>query len=394
FTLKGNSGTIGDAYKLDAASQLTGTKYGASNASENYSGVNNASSMESWTYDAGGNRLTSESTATINYAANDINQYTTVGAIHPEYTDRGDLANYGDWQYAHDAFGHLIRAHNIQNNLLAKYTYDAFGRRVAKDVNGAKTLFFNQGALQLEAYDISSASSESIIYEPGIDRPIAKVTNSGALVFFHQDWLGSVVLLTDHAGTTLQRFKYDSWGKVQGYDAANNQISESTYAARFLFTAREFDAETGLYHYRARTYSPELGRFTEFDPIGFSGGDYNLARYVSNNTVNLTDPLGTRIRTAGDPKNFGDNYEEITWETPEERKKIEEGDREMLEAAEKVPIEIAVDLAVPGPENVLADAIVDQILDPIKDAITDLIHDLIDPLLHPPNDPQSNSGGE
>jgi len=53
----------------------------------------------------------------------------------------------------------------------------------------------------------------------------------------------------------------------------------------------------GLYHYRARAYSPKLGRFLQLDPIDFDGGDLNIYGYVSNNSVNLIDPDGlTSIR--------------------------------------------------------------------------------------------------
>jgi RHS repeat-associated protein len=63
-------------------------------------------------------------------------------------------------------------------------------------------------------------------------------------------------------------------------------------ASRFLFTAREFDPETHLYHYRARAYDQDLGRFTQFDPIDFDGDDVNLSRYVSNNSLNWIDAMG------------------------------------------------------------------------------------------------------
>jgi uncharacterized protein RhaS with RHS repeats len=42
----------------------------------------------------------------------------------------------------------------------------------------------------------------------------------------------------------------------------------------------------------ARWYSPDMGRFISEDPIGFLGGDTNLYRYVGNNPVNYTDPMG------------------------------------------------------------------------------------------------------
>jgi len=48
----------------------------------------------------------------------------------------------------------------------------------------------------------------------------------------------------------------------------------------------------GLYHYRARAYSPKLGRFLQLDPIDFDGGDLNIYRYVGNNVLNWSDPFG------------------------------------------------------------------------------------------------------
>lgn len=36
----------------------------------------------------------------------------------------------------------------------------------------------------------------------------------------------------------------------------------------------------------------QLGRFLQSDPIRFNAGDVNLYRYVANNPINLSDPLG------------------------------------------------------------------------------------------------------
>ncbi len=71
------------------------------------------------------------------------------------------------------------------------------------------------------------------------------------------------------------------------YDHKNSQVGNI-----FGFTGREFDAESDLYYYRARYYNPASGRFLTADPIGFAGGDTNLYRYVKNNPINRTDPLG------------------------------------------------------------------------------------------------------
>jgi RHS repeat-associated protein len=61
-----------------------------------------------------------------------------------------------------------------------------------------------------------------------------------------------------------------------------------------LFTGRRYEPETGLYHYRARFYSPKLGRFLQPDPIGYAGG-INVYAYCMNDPLNATDPTGLDI---------------------------------------------------------------------------------------------------
>ena len=83
--------------------------------------------------------------------------------------------------------------------------------------------------------------------------------------------------------------RYDEYGKPQ----AGN-------AGRFQYTGQAWLPEIGLYDYRARVYSPTLGRFLQTDPIGPSGG-INLYAYVGNDPVNATDPLGLSEQCLQDP---------------------------------------------------------------------------------------------
>ncbi len=64
-------------------------------------------------------------------------------------------------------------------------------------------------------------------------------------------------------------------------------------------TGRDWDAETGMYFYRARYYSPTLARFTSEDPIRFASGDVNFYRHVGNNPTNYVDPLGLMFADEG-----------------------------------------------------------------------------------------------
>jgi RHS repeat-associated protein len=82
------------------------------------------------------------------------------------------------------------------------------------------------------------------------------------------------------------------YGAVTMFDGAGITLTASAIGNPYLFTARRYDPESGNYTYRARMYSPWLGRFLSMDPIGFDAGDYNLYRYVFNNPANVTDPTG------------------------------------------------------------------------------------------------------
>lgn len=87
--------------------------------------------------------------------------------------------------------------------------------------------------------------------------------------------------MTDASGTVTQRLAYDEYGKLTTPNAGE----------MFRYTGRRFDPETGLYYYRARYYSPDLGRFLQTDATGYRD-DMDMYTYVGNNPMNRTDPSG------------------------------------------------------------------------------------------------------
>jgi RHS repeat-associated protein len=102
----------------------------------------------------------------------------------------------------------------------------------------------------------------------------------------------STYALTDAAGAVVERYTYTAYGKVTTYDVNYlNPMTVSRVGNPYTFTGRRLDAETGLMHYRARTYDPVEGRFKQLDQAGMAEGP-NLYQYVGSAPVAWLDPLG------------------------------------------------------------------------------------------------------
>ena len=234
---------------------------------------------QTFAYDYLGNRTSTTDGNTTNYSSNNLNQYTNVGTNSYTYDATGNLTSDGTFTYAYDYENRLITANKTGTS--AAYKYDSFGRRTEKTVGSATTKFLYDGDQLICEYDNSGNLTTKYIFGPGIDEPIL-MTKGGQTYYYHYDGLGSVTSLTDSSGSTIESYSYDAFGKPNAASSIGN---------RYMFTGREYDAETNLFFYRARYYSPELGRFLQRDPVGY-WDSMNLYQYVGNNSINFIDPYG------------------------------------------------------------------------------------------------------
>jgi RHS repeat-associated protein len=286
-------------YGYDNADRVTSQAWnsGSTNGSATYT-YDRASelltdSAATYSYDLNGNRtMTGYSTGTGN-------RLSTDGTWTYSYDNEGNLtqktAGSTTWTYGYDNLNHMTSAKEVISGVTqvqVTYTYDVFNNRVLeqKYVNGPGTTTTRHAYVGSNVWadlDTSNNVLVRFIYGDHVDQPFARIVTSGTqagLSFYLTDNLGSVRDVMNSSQSVVDHIDYDGYGNITLETA-------TIYGDRIKFTAREWDADTGLQYNRARYYRPTVGGWTSQDPLALSP-DTNPYRYVHNTPTLYLDPTG------------------------------------------------------------------------------------------------------
>jgi RHS repeat-associated protein len=270
-------------YSYDAIGQLTGAVFASTNPDI-------ADQNLSYEYDAAGNRTrTVVNGETTDYTTNNLNQYESAGVVVYDYDTDGNLIAKTEggntWTYEYNNENRLVRVVDGAG-VETRYEYDALGNRIATIHDGKRTEYlvdpFGLGDVVAE-YDGTGGLVAR--YTHGIG--LVSREDGNASAFYDSNAIGSTVGLTDALGTQVNSYHYLPFGSELAETEAINNPFEFVGKWGVMEEANDID------FMRARFYDSSTGRFSAKDPIGLSGEDANLYRYVRNNPINLIDPEGT-----------------------------------------------------------------------------------------------------
>lgn len=189
----------------------------------------------------------------------------------------------------------------------AEYTYDGYGRRINKIVTTTITSTQVLTTPQILTRDYIFDGLDPVVeYEQTQGVTTQDVTAfyyraNGRIVlqereensnpvesyWYHSDSLTTVIALSNETGIVTYETQYDEYG---------NLLDENTTSVNhYTYTGQEIDSETGLYHFYAREYDPEVSIWLTQDKYrGDMGKPITLHRYnyVNDNPTNAIDLLG------------------------------------------------------------------------------------------------------
>ncbi|WP_327234771.1 polymorphic toxin-type HINT domain-containing protein [Streptomyces sp. NBC_01317] len=269
---------------------------------------------QSYSYDAGGNRLSDTNHDLSGDASKDVKRtfsYPDPGGVRPHAVTQVDTAGptgTSSDNFTYDAAGNTksrtlggntqTLAWDTEGHLqqvtvpdgaggtktLASYVYDADGNRLIQRTESETILYLGSTEIRLTKGTTSPKGTQ--YFDIG-DGNQAIRTDDNKLSFLIGDHNGTSELAVNAADGAMQQRRSTPFGDPRG-------TSPTSWPGQNGFVGGTKDTTTGLTHLGAREYDPSLGRFLSVDPVMVTSDPQQMNGYAygSNNPLTHADPSG------------------------------------------------------------------------------------------------------
>lgn len=217
---------------------------------------------------------------TDTFTYNSINRLLTRNEETFGYDPNGNLTNHtipgSDGKYyVWDTKDNLLRFE--EDGQMISYDYDGLEQRRRR--NELRYVLDNNYNVLMET-DLDGNPLNYYVQGLGL---VARIkANTQEAGYYHYDYRGSTVAITNATQEITHQYNYDAFGVLQ--QAVEDDFNAYRYVGKYGVAYESRD----LIFMRARYYQPSIGRFLSEDPVWA----VNLYPYTENNPVNFIDKTG------------------------------------------------------------------------------------------------------
>lgn len=223
---------------------------------------------------------------------NALNQLLSDSEVNYFYDNNGNLTLQNPLSTissaiscTYDAFDRLISVLTTEGKI--NYLYDSENRRLQKTGgSSAACQYFYIGCCEIGCCNMNGEVIEYRLLGQGKGAEIGAAVAmeiKGVLCIPLHDAQGNLVSLLDRNGEVVSAHRYSAFGE--------ETTDVSSEISPWRISSKRYDSETGFIYFGRRYYSPQIGKWTTADPIGYEGG-INLYCYVVNAPLTHFDLFG------------------------------------------------------------------------------------------------------